>query len=194
MQLYLIRHGESEGNARKLVTGSSNDRLTTKGKEQILNLKLLLNGYTLPKRIITSTMLRTIETSLLLSALPAEAETSAINETDAGQVSEWTLEEFNRQYTDFWTKFDPDRKFPGGESHRELYNRVVHYVKGQLDTENGGDFMMICHGGTISSIFHWAYNIPLDYFSRFIVDNGSLSVLEFTSIYKPPVLKAFNIK
>lgn len=195
MTVYLIRHGESEGNAKRLVTGSPADRLTPKGRKQVHGLKSVLEGYSLrPMKVISSTMLRTIETFELLDLSSELTKHSELNETDAGSVSEWSLDEFNRKYDDFWTSFDPKRKFPGGESHSDLYNRVTSFVKAELEKEIEKDLMIIGHAGTISSVFHWAYDVPIRYFSKFVVDNASLSVLEFNSVNSPPSLKAFNIR
>ena len=192
--VYLVRHGESEGNARRLVKGSPADRLTSKGRKQVLGLKALLEGYSLRLlKVMSSTMLRTIETFELFDLLSELMKYPELKETDAGLVSEWSLEEFNRKYEDFWTNFDPNRKFPGEESHSEIYKRVISFVKADLENENEKEIMIMGYAGTISSIFQWAYGVPIRYFSKFVVSNASLSVLEIDSVNAPPCLTVFNI-
>ena len=139
-------------------------------------------------------MRRAIETAALLEMPIPPIRAKDLNETDAGDVAMWPRVVFDAQFADFWSPFDPARPFPGGESHMDLYHRVNQYTAALLGGLGEEDKMlMVAHGGTISSIFHQAFNVPMIQFSRFKAQNASLSILRFRRS-EAPELVAFNLR
>jgi broad specificity phosphatase PhoE len=196
-ELWLIRHGQSEGNVRRAVTGLASDPLTEYGRSQVTDTANWLKGQLglEPDYFFSSTMRRAVETAELLSMSCDFSALSELNETDAGEVSNWKRRDFDDVYDDFWSPFDPTRKFPSGESHMELYQRVNNCVDNIIARAEEGDrILMAVHGGTISSIFHKAFSVPMKHFSKFVVGNASLSILSYSSISSVPDLKAFNLQ
>jgi broad specificity phosphatase PhoE len=196
-ELWLVRHGQSEGNVRRAVTGLASDLLTDYGRSQVTRTASWLKGQMglAPDYFFSSTMRRAVETAELLNMPFDFSELPALNETDAGEVSNWKRSDFDNVYDDFWSSFDPARQFPGGESHMDLYHRVNSCVDNIIAKANEGDrILMAVHGGTISSIFHKAFSVPMKHFSKFVVGNASLSILSYSSISSVPDLKAFNLQ
>ncbi len=194
-ELWLVRHGISNGNIEGWVTGDTEVPLTEEGKYQAKTLgKWLTNSWGFePDIFVTSTMVRAIQTAELLGINGSPVRYADLNETDAGDVSFWKRERFDAEHPDFWEPFDAVRPFPGGESHMDLYDRVTRCMrKIASESHHGSKVLLVSHGGTISSIFHHAYNVPMSYFSKFVVDNGSLSILKYTDFDTPPELIAYN--
>lgn len=182
MKLLLIRHGQSEANLLQQVTGSPHAELTELGRAQSARLgNALRDTDAVPDAIYVSAMLRAKQTAELVFPRQELRVSPAFNEADAGSVAEWPRAQFDNCYRDFWTPFDPCRRFPDGESHQDLQDRVVQAVQQLLGCYKGTDTLiaLVAHAGTISSIFHWLYSVPMHMFSRFVVDNASATLLEW---------------
>ena len=196
-ELWLVRHGESLANINHEVTGSLHSPLTENGRSQARNLgSFLRNKLQLtPTKLITSSMTRAIETSELLDYSLPILKLPDLNETDAGKVATWRRKDFDEKFSDFWTPFDPHRKFPGGESHMDLYRRVTDCTQDILTRAAPDDkILIVAHQGTVSAIMHHYYNVPMNNFSRFTTSNGSVSVLKFQNLKPQPQLLYFNLR
>ena len=196
-ELWLIRHAESTANVKKLVTGDASSPLTSYGEKQAHLLGCFLKKYLpfSPSKIITSCMDRATQTAKILNLSDSIESFSELNELDAGTASNEARIEFDRKNPDFWNSFDPYRQFPNGESHMDLYYRVnkcVDHLLSEADAEE--KLVMVVHAGTISSIFHKAYNIPMKYFSRFVTKNASISAIKYNKEKTVPELLFFNIE
>lgn len=196
-KLWLVRHAESEGNLKDSLTGCSTDGLSDLGKSQAEKLGNYLKKIEKlkPSKIITSAMERSKQTAELMNLGKINYSTKLFNETDGGVAANWTKDKFRVEYPEFWRQFDPEKPFPGGESHRELYNRVVEGVKIILkDSFKDENVLIVCHAGTISAILHWIYEIELKLFSRFSTHNCSITLLEYDDENVKPKMMFFNKK
>lgn len=196
MKLLLIRHGESEANILRQVTGSPHAALTELGLVQSTRLgNLLKKTEVVPDLVYVSAMMRAKLTARLVFPFHSYLVNPAFNEVDAGSVAEWPRAQFDAQHRDFWNPFDPRRPFPGGESHQDLQDRVVQTVQQLLNiyTKPNALIAIVAHAGTISSLFHWLFSVPMQSFSRFVVDNASATLLEWDE-QEPafPHLRFFN--
>ena len=195
IELWLVRHGTSSANVEKWVTGCKDVPLTEEGELQASSLgKWLSNHWGFePDVYVTSTMKRAVDTADLLNIPSTPERYAELNETDAGDVSYWKRDDFDAKFPDFWSPFDENRPFPGGESHKDLYDRVIFCMQSIINkSPKNARILVVAHAGTISSIFHHAYNVPMKHFSKFVVDNGSLSVLRYIDYHTPPELVIYN--
>lgn len=195
VELWFVRHGEAENNRSHLVTGGEADPLTEEGRLQAGSMGAYLRNKLnfQPDLTVTSNMVRTWQTLEAMDYPCAGERLKELNETDAGSVSYWKRDRFDAEYADFWSPFDPRRPFPDGESHQDMYERVNACMDRLVSSCRKGRILMVAHGGTLSSIMHRAYNVPLEHFSRFVVGNASLTILRFSEKGAPPHLLAFNV-
>lgn len=197
MKLLLIRHGQSQCNVLKQVTGSAESPLSALGCSQVSRLKETLCARDLSStEVWVSAMRRARETAEILFPNIAHVVDPAYNEVDAGKVAEWPRGRFDEVFDDFWCPFDPKRQFPDGESHQDLQDRVIAALTLLIDRKTGSDelIVLVAHAGTISSIFHWLYAVPMESFSRFVVDNASATLLEWEGgSDSMPHLRFFNL-
>ncbi len=178
---YLIRHGQSTGNALGQVTGLPDDPLTEAGRGQVRALARMLEEDQVSwTRRYTSSLRRGVQTAeILLPSVPFEI-TAELAETDAGICKAWERTFFDLEYPDFFGAFNPDRPYPGGESHRDLYRRSVAWLQKALaDAEDGSNILAVGHGGSINSILHYVLSVPLESFPKFQLANASLTVVWF---------------
>lgn len=194
-ELWLVRHSLSVANVEGWVTGCGKVELTVEGERQAIAMGEWLSDEFkfIPDLFITSAMRRAIQTAKLLNLQLEAIEYPELNETDAGDASYWKRSDFDNKYADFWEPFDEKRPFPGGESHMDLYERVIKKTREVISSSTSGDrVLMVAHAGTISSIFHHAYSVPMRHFSKFLVRNGSLSILRYQDFDIPPDLLLYD--
>ena len=195
VELWLVRHAHSVANQEGWVTGCEEVEITDIGVRQAKKMGVWLReGHCLkPDIYVTSSMRRAIQTANLLGFHDDYKAYPELNETDAGDVSYWKRSVFDEKFRGFWEQFDENRRFPGGESHRDLFDRVIQKTGDILNfAEPDSKVLMVVHAGTISSIFHHAYGVPLKYFSRFVVRNCSLSILRYEQFGEPPALILYD--
>jgi len=180
MEIYLIRHGESEGNVRNWVTGDHTVPLTRRGREQAIRLSRVIGELGVRfDRAYVSHMLRAQETAdLSMSGQPFEI-CPEIAETDGGDASFMTMVEFLKQYPDFYEKFDPYRPYPNGESHQDLYDRTVRWFEEVVvrQRREGEKVVISAHAGTVACLLHALLGVPMCEFPRFLAPNASLTKL-----------------
>lgn len=167
--LVLVRHGESEWNAKSLWTGLTDVGLTEKGHEQARTAASLLKDKKFDI-CFTSALSRSKQTwediSKILCAenIPTTAE-PALNERDYGELTgknKWKIkEEYGEEQFNKWRRgwdFPP----PSGESLKDVYNRVVPYFKTNILPElmKGKNVIIVAHGNSLRTLIKYLDNIP----------------------------------
>ncbi len=159
--LVLIRHGESEWNAKGLWTGWSDPPLSELGKKQAkeagINLKDIHfdNAY-------TSALLRAIQT--LDGVKNAKGQKSiptisnkALNERDYGAMTgknKWEIQkEFGDEQFLKWRR-GWDEPIPQGESLKDVYARVVPYYTEHIlpKLKSGKNVIIAAHGNSLRAL------------------------------------------
>jgi broad specificity phosphatase PhoE len=195
MELWFVRHGEATNNVEALVTGHDTSPLTPRGREQVARLGRHMRTTLafVPDVVVTSQMTRAMQSYEELGYEFDAQVVEELNEVDAGSVSLWPRRTFDETYLDFWAPFDPERKFPDGESHADLARRVNKSVAQLHERFAGAKVLMVAHAGTLSCILHEQFNVSLRHFSRFKANNGSVSVIRVGGRAEPPELLSFNV-
>ena len=181
MELYLLRHGRSTANEKKLVTGDKGDDLCPAGKDQARAAGRLLRAFRLDHpstRCFVSDWGRAQETALLAAPDRDFAVEARLGETFAGEAANMARTAFAEAHPLFWNDFAPDRPYPGGESHRDLYDRVLSWQKDLEALPQETTALAVTHAGPICCLLHAACKVPLGYFPMFLAANASLTKLE----------------
>ena len=182
----LIRHGITEGNVRRLYYGATNVPLAQKGIDE---LKRLREEGIYPDaegaQLYTTGMGRTNQTlQLIYGDLPHEI-IKDLREINFGMFEMKSYEELMayEEYRD-WINAENDTKAPpGGESIRHFNERVIRGFKElrgrhSVQTlalrhhEQDARSIVICHGGTISSIMAYIWPGVEDNMYGWIPDPG----------------------
>ena len=202
-RLLLIRHGQTEHNAKGFVSGRNDIPINETGHQQAKIMAERVKAEFPVDVIYSSPLKRAIQTAQYLSdafMLPvipdqnlieygfgeiANTRIKNLRETQPSlsqEVDDW----FNGDYSD--SPVRPD--IPGSESFDELKNRIQAFTDMILEKHAGKLVAAVSHGGFIKSCLF--YHIGGD-FSRYVpfwVDNVSLSIIDF---YKGrPVIRLFN--
>lgn len=156
--LWLVRHGESTWNALGLCQGQlPGPTLTARGLEQAHHCAQALEGEPIGL-LVTSDLERAVQTaSPIAQALAIEAVADPrLRERSLG-VAEGTpaaLLAPNRSGVAGGRVVDADAAPAGGESVRQLYDRVARCVS-ELLRQGDGDLALVCHGGVVRVLRAW---------------------------------------
>lgn len=182
MNLYFVRHGETEENVKKTYYGSTDVSLNQKGLKQAQKLQDKLNNIKFDK-IYCSERLRARETAEIIaqtSQLSINYD-GRINEMDFGIFEGKTYEEIKSLYPEEcsqwekqWKEFCPK----GGESYLMFYDRVKMFMEEikKLPMEN---VLIVTHGGVIRSVYAYILNENMDFYWKFASKNADLSIIKY---------------
>ena len=153
MRLYLIRHGLTEANLRRLYYGATDLPLCEEGIQGILAAKARgLYPDRAGLKLYTSGLLRTEQTlSLIYGDVPHEA-LPAWAEMDFGAFEMKSYEELknNPDYIRWIEDESGELACPGGETNNQALARFTAGLK--LLRERNQDALVITHGGVIARL------------------------------------------
>lgn len=131
--LFLARHGETDWNAEKIIQGQQDRPLNSIGFTQRKNLFFLLNPVSL-SRIICSSLQRTVQTAIVLSAeknIPLE-RMGELNEVKLGifegQHKEKFADEFSKNCYQSFLDDEINVALPGGGESLKMVNKRLHQL------------------------------------------------------------------
>ena len=182
-RLWLVRHGETEGQSSIRYHGSNDVRLSNVGREQIRGLLPLLMGVDFV-RVIQSPLQRATESATILSgglSLPQSIfeVDQRLREICFGDAEGMTREEIAAAFPDFWPKYEAGEvdAFPGGEPRTAFAARVASATSDLARGDWDGDVLVVAHRGTVKHMIRAALGVDAASPADFAVDLGSLSVL-----------------
>ena len=175
---HLLRHGEPN------VFGRINGRLpgvglSARGRAEIAAVAARLAGEKI-EALYASPMQRTQETAAILSerlGLQVGCRNDVI-EIDFGEWTGLTADEIRKDPR--WQPWNTCRSIatiPGGESWRQVHDRMVSALFDLQRVHPGGSVVIVSHGDVIRSALLFALGMPLDFYSRIEVGLASLSTI-----------------
>lgn len=187
-RIYLVRHGQSTAQAEKKMGGIHPFDLTLKGEEQshAVGFKLVDKNIDF---IYTSKVLRARKTTqIIIDHISKPTKTfilnhnlayvEAFNERDHSVWNDISYDEINELFFtnihDEWN-LTIDSRSPGGESLRDVYNRVipVFYKKVyKLAKEQNKNILLVSHNRVMQSIMSFLYHDPMESMIGITVQNG----------------------
>jgi probable phosphoglycerate mutase len=192
MLVYLLRHGESEGNKRGLIQGKLDFPLSEGGKEQAKRAALFLKRYRFDL-ILSSPQKRAFETALVVSKVlekPFKVD-ERLREISYGVMEGKTIKELSSWESYLrWLENPVKNTLEGVEDISSLERRIEDLLR-HLEGER---VLLITHGGFIRAAACKAAAIGLEHMWKFSVGNCSLTVLEIKN--KNPLkgkIKLFNL-
>lgn len=183
MELYLIRHGQTEFNKRNIVQGSGVDTsLNDTGRAQA---NAFYQTYQTHKFdvVISSALKRSQETieSFISEGTPhiIKPELNEISWGDSeGQKSTTESVALYKSVNKAWTEGDYNARYPGGESAAELRDRIKLF-KDWLIAQPYSKLLVCSHGRTMRCMMCVLQDIPVSQMSIFHHHNTGLYILKF---------------
>lgn len=191
MKLILVRHGETYWNEAGLVQGGDSDiELNDTGLEQARKLAAFLKNEPIIA-ILSSPLQRAIATAEVIAShhqLPVEID-QGLRELKVGDLEGTSISNLRTTFSRFllqWWQDGEAMKLPNGESLVELQQRAWKVIEALLERhktspEHNKDAtaVVVSHYFVTLAIILKALNLPLDCFTKFKLDLGGVSILEF---------------
>ena len=184
MTLFLVRHGRTAANAGGLLLGRADPHLDELGRAQAAALATLVEA---PARVVSSPLQRCRETAAAFGA-PVEVDERWI-ELDYG---DWDQQPIASIGSDAWAAWRADLDFrpPGGETLRELGERVRAACVDLSEDAAGGDVVVVTHVSPLKAAIAWALQVGDDISWRLHVTPASVTRVGIRPT--GPVLLTFN--
>ena len=179
MNIYFVRHGQTEENVKSTYFGALECDLNNVGIEQAKSCGDLLRNIKF-SRVYISERNRTLQTAKIIASHEEFIKDSRINERDFGSFEGKSYEEINALYpeevekwNENWKEFSP----PKGESFVKFYERVKAFMEHlkELHEEN---VLVVTHGGVIRAAYCYILDENLDFYWRFASKNGDISIIK----------------
>jgi broad specificity phosphatase PhoE len=191
LKLILVRHCETYWNEERRVQGGDSDiELNDTGLEQARKLAAFLKNEPIAA-ILSSPLQRAIVTAEVIAShhqLPVEID-QGFRELKVGELEGMSVSNLGTTFSQFlmqWWQDGEAMKLPNGESLVELQQRAWKAVERLLERhktspEHNKDAtaVVVSHYFVTLAIILKALNLPLDYFTKFKLDLGGVSILEF---------------
>ena len=152
-RIFLVRHGQSRGNAEGRFGGHGATPLSERGRAQAEATARSLAAENVTA-IYSSDLLRAVETATpLADALDLEINRSeAFRERSVGRMEGLTFEEaaakFPVEYAALLRR-DFEHVLEGGESYRQMLDRSARALDSAIAANRGGTVAVFSHTGTI---------------------------------------------
>jgi probable phosphoglycerate mutase len=187
--LIIVRHGQTEVNARGLLLGRTDPPLDATGRKQASAVAAELAPLSKKARVISSPLRRTRETAAIIAREGHVEIDERWIEMDYGvfegrPVLDITMEEWDR-----W-RSDPDFAPEGGETLRCLGERVTEACDELLAAGIDDDVIVVTHVSPVKAAVVWALDVGDEVTWRTYVAPGSIT--RINKRRHGPVLVAFN--
>ena len=152
-RIFLIRHGQSRGNAEGRFGGHTATPLSERGRAQAEATARALAAENVTA-IYSSDLLRAVETATpLADALDLEINRSeAFRERSVGRMEGLTFEEAAAKFPGEYgalLRRDFEHVLEGGESYRQMLDRSARALDAAIEANRGGTIAVFSHTGTI---------------------------------------------
>jgi broad specificity phosphatase PhoE len=181
-QIYLLRHAESEANAKGILAGRDYSvNLTAKGFKDSRKIKSRLAKIDFT-RVYSSPITRCVQTVTPYLDSNPRIEitlTESLIEMDYGAWSGKKLSSLSKKKE--WSLIQ-DRPgeftFPCGESFQEMRRRVKSFLNSLIDMD--GPILIVSHGDIIKMALTITLDLPLNKFQNFVVAPASISIIDYS--------------
>ncbi|CAI1054695.1 Alpha-ribazole phosphatase [Serratia quinivorans] len=179
LQVYLVRHGETQWNAARRIQGQSDSPLTANGEHQarLVAQRVSKQGIT---HVITSDLGRTRRTAQIIAeACGCEViNDPRLRELHMGVLEERLIDSLTPQ-EEQWRKQmvdgTADARIPQGESMSELGDRMREALESCLMLPEGSKPLIVSHGIALGCLISTVLGLPAYAERRLRLRNCSLS-------------------
>jgi len=179
LQVYLVRHGETEWNAARRIQGQSDSPLTANGERQARLVAQRVSKQGIP-HVITSDLGRTRRPAQIIAeACGCEVITDPrLRELHMGVLEERLIDSLTPQ-EEQWRKQmvdgTADGRIPQGESMSELGDRMREALESCLMLPEGSKPLIVSHGIALGCLISTVLGLPAYAERRLRLRNCSLS-------------------
>jgi broad specificity phosphatase PhoE len=171
MELWLLRHAETEWSRDGRHTGRTDVPLTDEGRARAPELRHRIAGRAFAL-VLCSPLSRAIETAELAGLKPQLRDDLA--EFDYGEYEGITTAQIRESRPDWYLWRDGS---PKGETAEDVGRRVDRVIEEALRAD--GDVALVAHGHVLRALAARWVEQPASFGGRLRLDTGTISVLGF---------------
>ena len=173
MNLFCIRHGETEWSLSGQHTGVTDIPLTDNGRELARRLRSPLSAHSF-SLVLVSPLKRALETCALAGLSDCAQIEADLMEWNYGDFEGLTSAQIHEGHPG-WILFRDG--CPNGEAPEEVGSRVDRVISRALKV--GGDVALFAHGHVLRTLAARWIGLPPQEGMRFLLDTGTLCILGF---------------
>jgi len=197
--LVLVRHGQSEWNAKNLFTGWKDPGLTLAGEKEASNAGRLIKEKNIKfSMMFTSALKRAQITGQMILEGIAQADievikNQALNERDYGELAglnkDDARKEWGEEQVHIWRR-SYDIPPPGGESLKNTAERVLPYFNSSILPKliEGKNILVAAHGNSLRSLVMQLDNLSKEEVIALEIPTGAPIIYSFDGS-KAPIAK-----
>ncbi len=182
MDLYLVRHGETESNKERRYQGWTESPLSAEGLRQAEKAGFFLAGQQL-EGLYCSDLKRAYHTARVIGSSSGlkPLVTPLLREINFGHWEGLTFDEIEAEWgkeISFWLDDPFSRSAPGGETLAEVCSRMLAFIE-QLSGEGheGKRIAAVSHGGSIRALLYRVLALDPGSFWDINIENASVSLI-----------------
>ena len=183
LQVYLVRHGETQWNAERRIQGQSDSPLTAHGERQAWQVgeRARTLGIT---HIIASDLGRTRRTAeIIAEACGCGVVTDPrLRELDMGVLEKRHIDSLSEEEEGWRRQLvngTPDGRIPQGESMQELSERMRAALSSCLELPPGSRPLLVSHGMALGCLVSTILGLPAYAERRLRLRNCSISRVDY---------------
>jgi len=184
VKVCLVRHGESEGNRKKIFQGCLDYELTMEGIQQAYKLADRLKFCPI-QRIYSSGLVRAYTTAKIIANHHniSVIKLKEFNEINFGILQGKTRHEIEKTYPEILKTFlqcPHEAYFPGGETLDDVKMRALRGLKQIIKENKGNSVCIVAHGIVNKVIMCTVEGKPLSKIWDYPQNNTALNILMFS--------------
>ena len=185
--LIIVRHGETVWNHEMRFQGHGDSPLTALGRRQAHAVGQRLQRMRIDT-LISSDLGRARETADIVAGytghdIQLEAR---LRERHYGVLEGLNAREIHADHPEVYRQLiteDPDFEIPGGESHRQHFEKNSRVIEKWTGEAPGTTAALVAHGGVLENIFRLVTGLALDRPRSVLPANASLSIIQYGMFY-----------
>ena len=204
--LYLVRHGETEGQDRQCYHGSTDVGLSAAGRAQIRSTAAFIRGRSnasapgTPQEgalaaVYCSGLKRATDSAVIIAGLQGlkPLAVADLGERSFGLWEGLTFSEIEKRHPEGFAAWlaNPLGYSPeGGENALQVKARALRAIESLVARHPNSSIAVVAHGGVNRLILAHLLGMPPENFFRIEQDYGAVNIMEFWDGY--PVVKLMN--
>ena len=194
--LVLVRHGQSEWNAKNLFTGWKNPGLTPAGEKEAANAGSLIKERNIKFSVMFTSALKRAQITgqMILSGIDQKhikvIRDQALNERDYGDLAglnkDDARKEWGEEQVHIWRR-SYDIPPPGGESLKDTAERVLPYFNSSILPKilEGQNILVAAHGNSLRSLVMQLDNLSKEEVIELEIPTGAPIIYSFAGKKEP---------
>ncbi|MBE5758323.1 MAG: histidine phosphatase family protein [Clostridiales bacterium] len=159
MQIYVVRHGETNVNVENRINSTNDDDLNEKGIREATELREIVKDIDYDF-IISSPLVRAKHTAELLNAKEKEIILDKrLQERDAGTYTKTSIDDIDSY--DWWNVY-PQKDYGNAEKVLDVISRVHEFLDEIKEKYKDKNIILVTHGGISKTINCYFTGIPKD--------------------------------